>query len=228
MRWFPRLDQVLKKAGLRKMQSGVCVFTRLDQHQLTEGILIAHVDDLLFTGTETFLNDVIRALNVFRTGELETLTRKSPIAFTGIQIELVRSGTILLSQEAYIRELPTMNINEFISGGKIMDRKKVRILFRQELGSLICAHQSRPDVGFAIARIATESPKSRESPEKARNIAALYNKTIKFLRNRPRKIHYAACPQLTSDREAIKDLMSRRIVAFSDAGFGSLTEGHSI
>ena len=208
------------------MQSDVCVFTRIYRRHITVGILTAHVDDLLFTGATNFSNEVIRALKVFRTGEHGTSSRKSPISLTGIQIGLGRSGAILLSQEAYIRAVPVMNLGEFISC--VIVEEKIRISPRQCLGSLIWAHQSRRDVGFAIARIATGRPQSFESPGKARNIAALYNKATKFVRNHPREINYTACPQLNSDHDDIDDLTSRRIAAFPDAGFGSLTESRSI
>lgn len=82
-RRFPNLSQVLTDAGLRQTQSGVRIFT-FSVNPVLDGVLLAHVDDLLFAGSGNFTTLLMNALAAFRTGELETLTAKVPIIFTGM------------------------------------------------------------------------------------------------------------------------------------------------
>ena len=156
MRWFLKLSQVSTKAGIRQTQADICIFTYSPNH-LLDGILLAHVDDLLFTGSKSFITLVINALKAFRTGDLETLTTQAPIIFTGMLIEKKADGAILPPHQHYVQELPTMNIEHCIGDNQITDASDLRSTFRQGLGSLIWAHQTRPDVGFTITQIATDS-----------------------------------------------------------------------
>ena len=226
MRWFLKLSQVLRAAGLRQLKTDVCFFSYHKNHVL-EGLLLAHVDDLLFTGSQSFHEIVISALKGLRTGELETLTTTTPMIFTGLQLEITREGTIMLSQEHYIKELPLMNIESCIVNGVITNANDLRSTFRQGVGALIWTHQTRPDIGFTITQISTTSVEACKNAELARDICRRYNKIVKFMRNHPRKIHYTRYDRLAGTA-AIQNLMTWRIIAFSDAGFASLSQNYSV
>ena len=66
-----KLSDVLTAAGLSQLQADVCYFAR-NNHELLEGLFLAHVDDLLFTRSEVFRQKVITALKPQSTGDLET------------------------------------------------------------------------------------------------------------------------------------------------------------
>ena len=154
MRWFLKLSDVHLSAGFRQLQSDVCFFTWRN-HGLLEGILRAHVDDLLFTGSEEFRRKVITVWKKFRTGEMGALAVQSPLVFTGMQLELVETGTVVLPQEHYIKELPFVNLEKYIANGEITRPAEIRSTLRQWIGSLILAHQTRPDIGFTLTQIST-------------------------------------------------------------------------
>ena len=226
MRWFLKLSQILRSAGLRQLQTDVCFFTYHHQ-QVLDGILLAHVDDLLFTGSPAFHQRVLGALKGLRTGDLETLSESTPVIFTGLQVEINQQGTVILSQEHYIKELPLMNIESCISNGVITNAGDLRSTFRQGVGALIWTHQTRPDIGFTITQISTSSVEACTNAEMARDICRRYNKIVKFMRNHPRKIHYTRHDDLQGTA-AIRSLMTWRIIAFSDAGFASLSQEYSV
>ena len=61
MRWFLKLSQIPADAGLRKLQSAVCLFTVYNQGEF-EGALLVHVGDLLFNGATQYHALAIRTL----------------------------------------------------------------------------------------------------------------------------------------------------------------------
>ena len=227
MRWFLKLSQILVAAGMRQLQSDVCFFT-WHNHGNFEGLLLAHVDDLLFTGSTQFHSLVLTALKSLRTGELETLTETTPITFTGLLIETNATGAVILSQSPYIDELPKMDVESCISGATICNPTDLRSTFRQGIGALIWTHQTRPDIGFTITQLSTSSVSACKSPEGAREFCQRYNKVVKFMRNNQRKIHYTRLDKTLHGDAAVQQLMNYRIISFSDAGFASLAGSYSV
>ena len=83
VRRFLKLSHVLASSGIRQLQSDVCFFTWHNRGRF-EGLLLAHVEDLLFTGCPISQQKVSAVLKTLRTGELETPTEKTqspPLGF---------------------------------------------------------------------------------------------------------------------------------------------------
>ena len=187
MRWFIALSERLRQHGFKQLKTDVCMFHKFDSQGDLMGMLIAHVGDLLFCGTDRFRKEAISAIQTFRTGEIETLTQESPIIFTGLLIELTHNGRILLPQQQYVDEMQLMSIDTYIDSGGVTHPALLKSTFKQGIGYLIWLHQTRPDIGFAITQIATSVVEACESPTKAKALANLYNKIIKFAKNHQRK-----------------------------------------
>ena len=229
MRWFLSLSKRLREHGFIQMKTDVCIYSKRDSHGELTGILVAHVDDLLYCGTPTFRKEAYQAITTFRTGELETLTKTSPIIFTGMLLELDSPTSILLSQQMYAEELPTMEISEYIQESRIVNQAGLKSTFKQGLGALIWLHQTRPDIGFTITQMATQIVEACESADKAIQLMRLYNKIVKFVKNHRRKIRYSAFPTPNVDSSARpSDLLHWKLFMFTDAGFGTLIKNHSI
>ena len=120
-----------------------------------------------------------------------------------------------------------MSLDSCINQGEITNADDLRSTFRQAVGALIWVHQTRPDIGFTITQMSTSSVAASKSVEEAKDLCRKYNKIVKFMKNHPRKIHYTRIHTLTG-LAAIEDLMTWRIIAFSDAGFASLTNQYSV
>ena len=228
MRWFLSLSKRLREYGFTQMKTDVCMFSKLDSHGNLAGILVAHVDDLLFFGTPTFRKEALQAIHTFRTGEVEAVTKTTPIIFTGMLIEL-DSSSILLSQQMYAGELPIMDIAEYLNGDRITNAAGLKSTFKQGLGALIWLHQTRPDIGFTVTQMATQIVGACESAQKAIQLARIYNKIVKFVKNHRMKIRYSPFPRGETDSpRRSSDLISWKLFVFTDAGFGTLIKNHSV
>ena len=80
-----------------------------------------------------------------------------------------------------------MNISGYIQYSRITNSSGLKSTFNQGMGALIWLRQTRQDIGFATTQIATQIVEECESPEKARQLANLYNKIVKFAKNRQLK-----------------------------------------
>ena len=176
MRWFIKLSESPTAACLRQLKADVCISTRLTSAAELEGIAVVHVGDILFAGSDSFLTTFITVLKQFRTGEVETLSCVSPITFAGLFIGECPKGTLLLPQHPYIMELPKMDVAQYVDQSRIVKENELRSTFRQGLGALIWIRQTRPDVGFSIARMATDIPTARKDVDKCLLLARGYNK----------------------------------------------------
>ena len=79
---------------------------------------------------------------------------------------------------------------DFVANNEIVNTGKLRTALRQALGSLIWLHQTRPDIGYDITRIATEAVDACASVTLALQCNAIYNKTVRFLQTYARNSVY--------------------------------------
>ena len=165
----------------------------------------------------------------FRTGEAEASAHDSPIAFTGLMFELESPTTIPPSHQMYEEELPIMDLSGYLSNHGITNPTAMKSTFNQGLGALIWLHQTRPDVEFAIKKIATRILEDFESPEKAQKVANLYNKIVRFVKNRRRKIIYIEFPSPSHHSPPEPSTrMNWKLFVFQEAVFGTLVQNRSV
>ena len=193
-------------------------------------MIAVHVDDVFFDGASELLHQTEDILRTSRGGTAECLAPGHPIAFLGIRIERANDNSVLVSQSRYIAEMPKMNPKEYIfDHGQIVDVAKYRTAAKQALRSLIWIHQTRPDVGYNITKIATDAVNSRASGDLSCKLIAVYNKTLRYLRNHDREIRYTNVTTVGMTAEQLwGNLMMAKIIAFSDAGFESSDGSHII
>ena len=210
------------------MKSGVCIYSIRDSQGELLGALIAHVDDLLFCGAQEFRKGAIQAIRTFRTGDLETSTRASPIAFAGLKIELDSPTTIPLSHQMYAVELSHMGITEYIHQKKIANPAGLKSTPHQGLGALIWLHWARPDIAFANTQIATQIFDAFVDQEKALQLAHLYSAIAKFVKNHSQEIRYNRFLSTNSEAHQASVSLSWKLFVFADAGFGTLIQNYSV
>ena len=88
--------------------------------------------------------------------------------------------------------------------------------------------QTRPDIGYDIARLAAESALAFAGPFLARQCVdiSLYSKTVRSTHAYNRDIVYNAPPhQSGSTRSRLREIAQRRMIASADAGFGAWRSG---
>ena len=134
----------------------------------------------------------------------------------------------MLSQQMYADELPLMDISEYLSPTGVTNSDELKSTSKQRSGALIWLRQTRPDIGFTITQMATQIAEAFGSSEKARKIAQMYNKIVKFFKNYQRKISYVRSPKPNRDVEMdSSQFLNWELFAFTDAGFGAQVKNRS-
>ena len=226
LRWFVRLRKAFIQVGLRQMKSDICMYSRVEAGEF-QGAMLIHVGDILYTGTREFITVVESAIKQFRIGGIGKLTQEKGSIFTGLEIQLNVTNRVALSRKQYVSELPTMDISQYMNRPQLANVKDLQSTARQGLGALIWVHQSRPDVGFLITKIATDLMTACADRQKAIRLAKLYNKTVRYLKMHASEIHYVPPPGNHGKNDHV-DLRKYRVSCFTDAGFGALHGDHSI
>lgn len=110
----------------------------------------------------------------------------------------------------------------YIEKGKIRDPAKFRTSLRHGLGAMIWLQRTRPDIGYDIAKLATDAVAAADGPELGKKIVSMCNKIVRVAQLRDRKLALGDSEPLgTSLRERMCSFPYRRIVCFADSGFST-------
>ena len=131
IRRFAKLSKSLTHGGLYQLKSDICLYSKLNEKGRIIGMLLSHVDDLLYTGTADFLRSVEQIMTQFRTGDIEELTDDVPLISTWLQLEKEKDGIVLLPKAPYIASLPGMSIQEYVSHGQLQKVDGLRSTMRR-------------------------------------------------------------------------------------------------
>lgn len=181
------------------------------------GIAIIRADDILVDGASDFARSLITALGNFHIGELAPLSFDSPITPNGVFIEKCHKRTLLSSQKPRVAEFPKMYLGHYVRRNQIVKEDELRSTYRKGLRSIIWIRQTRPDVGYSIAKMATDIPSARKNSARCLQLARDYIKIFKFLVNHHMEIHYVPQIDSANSANAILDLAARLAIAFADA-----------
>lgn len=204
--WYERVKNELLKLDVKMSQLDKSVF----YHQVNQecvGIIIVHVDDFLFGGTDYFLTNVISKLHrLFVVGLVESCGMK----YLGIDVKQ-KESTIYMSMDEYIETVMPVAI----APNRSSEKESVLSLHeKQEFKRLSgqinwCASQVRVDVGFSNCQLS-----NAVNPTVHDLISA--NKATRQLKSFPLTIAFSPldCRKLT-------------LCMFSDASFGNLPSGGS-
>ena len=145
--WYQRLSKALLKYGLRQCKYDDCVFV-YSNNDVTEGLLAIHVDDLIFGGSQRFIDTLIHNLSQeFDIGNHQV----GNFTFCGSRIES-HSECITLDQNAYLRSLEPIKTESRDHARELTGNEYSQ--FRTLLGNLSwLSINSRPDIAFEVNRI---------------------------------------------------------------------------
>lgn len=153
--WWLRLDRCLVENGWSRFELDGATWVRRVNGKLT-GMIVAHVDDLLFTGdseAERSLNDIGKELGF---GSLE----RTCFVWCGKKIRRAEDGTIRLSMVEYHQNLKPMYLSRHRRSDPmaLLAPAEVRQL-RALLGSLQwLVAQLRFDMSYVVSSLQGESP----------------------------------------------------------------------
>lgn len=153
------MSKEIKRLGCQQSKNDPALYFKFDDHGNVEGIITAHVDDLLHAGTKRFENQVIRKIKeIFKMGE----TKKKSFTYVGFEIHQDQNG-ILLKQDHYIKEkielfeVPAARRQE--PDARLTEEEVT--LLRQAAGRLgWVSGGCRPDISFTRVELSTRFKKA--------------------------------------------------------------------
>ena len=204
--WYLRVVEVLESLGMKMCKYDSAVFSYRTGE--LEGLILLHVDDMLYFGSRTFLKKVIEPFK-----ETFHISKEESCVFKYVGINVKQTADLIkLDQKQYLETmeadlLPREACREKF---RFADEKEKRA-FRQGIGQLgWLTSVSRPDAAFDYCVMSTRQAKPQVSD------FLQYRKTVRDVKNNSYEI-------------ILKKLDMRHIelTVFSDASFGNLSGGAS-
>ena len=204
--WYLKVVQVLESLNMRTSSFDKAVFVPKDCS--TIGVIIVHVDDIMYFGNDDFINTMI---NPFKTAF--KISKEESKAFRYLGINLIQeSDYIQLDQNSYLESVKSELLDkEYL---KEKDREacasEVKV-FKQGVGQLgWMATISKPEASYMYCQLSTiqSNPLIRDFVK--------YRKVINELKNNPSCIIIRPL-----------NLENLFVNAYSDASFASLEGGAS-
>ena len=207
--WYVELKETLVNLGMKVSSLDDSFLYKKQGDNDISGVMVVHVDDLMFSGDKMFHEGVVRALKEkFR---LSTEVKRS-FMYTGLNIKQHGLAFISVSQEGYIDQIQPIKIDPARSrnsGWEIVDPERSQL--RTACGQLLwAATQTRPDVSYTACIAGNAFAKGTVADLK------LVNKTIKYMKTNSLTLRFSKVQLTTSN-----------IVVFCDASFGNLKDGSS-
>ena len=204
--WYLKVCEVLAMLGMKVSTYDGAVF-RYGNDEL-EGVMLVHVDDILFFGSAKFLKEVIEPFK-----EKFQISREERCAFKYLGVELSQyPNHVILGQKEYLDSmkldlLPSMNMRD---RDRYADKEEQRA-FKQGIGQLgWITSISKPEGAFSYCVLSTV----QSNPQIADFVK--YKKAVRDLKNTDSEI------KINRLRKE-----SLHLIVFSDASFGNLPGGGS-
>lgn len=137
---------------------------------------------------------------------------------------------ILLPHSHYAEELKQAPLSDYVPKGRMLGGPKLRTSILKALGALLWIHQSRPDVGFDIAKIDTDDVPSCPDATMALQTLSLYNRVVRYVQNYDREIPYssASLSRRGSFLSRFAKFRQLRLAVFPDDGFCTFPKNSSV
>ena len=206
-RWYLRLREELINSGTSpsKYDNGIFIFKRPD----VQGIVLLHVDDIMWSGNEDLLMPIINKLkNTFQ------ISHENEAIFTYIGINTTQKpdSSITLDQSSYVSSISTipLSLERLKDPLQVLNKDETTSL-RSALGQLNwLSNMTRPDISYSVSRISGHIKQAKIMHIKEAN------KLIKYVKDTPSTVSF---PSL--------DIASTQVVVFSDSSFNNLDDGGS-
>ena len=204
--WYFRMKEELNKLECKNSKLDPALFIYYNEG--LEGLLISHVDDFLWAGTEKFEQSVISKLK-----ETFKISSENSNAFKyiGIELEQGRNG-IYYSQVTYLDKLQEIAIEpDRLANKESPVNEEEREKLRSAIGKLNwLATQTRPDLSYDVCELSTN--------QKSATVELLMkaNKVIKKAKMNKVFLHYP-----------VLDLNNLYVRCYTDASWKNLPDGGS-
>ena len=204
--WYLKVVEVLLSLGMVMSKFDKAVFICGTNN--LEGIMMIHVDDILYFGSDKFLQDMSKFKKAFQISREE----KQAFKYLGVVMNQDSHGIIELEQKDYLQsmKIDLLPKESMENKQRFADEEETRI-FRQGIGQLgwitsIC----KPEASFSYCVLSTVQSKPQISD------FVKYAKVVRDLKSSD-----------TWLRISKLNLKNVQVTVFSDASFGNLSDGGS-
>ena len=207
--WYMRVVDELSNLGVKLSKYDKALFLWQMKGQV-DGILLVHVDDFLWAGSEMFENSIISQLKgIFK------ISKEDTKAFRYLGIDLKQENDkIVISQKEYTSSIQPITVPKLPESNQheIVQDPKFHKAFRGIVGQISwAAGVTRPDAAFNACILSTF-----QAQPTCRNLLDA-NKALRDLKSSEVQISYPCM-----------DLKSIKIVIYADASYGNLHDGGSM
>ena len=204
--WYFTVRETLSRLGCKNSKLDSSLFIHYTDK--LEGLLIVHVDDFLFGGSDNFYETVISNLKkAFKISK----ECSSAFKYIGLELQQTENG-IYVGQEKYLEELQEIGITATRAAEKstpISEEERTKL--RSVHGKLSwLAIQTRPDLAYDVCNLTSNLKKGTV------DLILKTNKVIKKAKYNTVFLHY---PKV--------DLNSIKVRCYTDASYGNLPDGGS-
>ena len=204
--WYLRVVEVLTELGMKVESLDKAVFTYKEKD--LQGIVLVHVDDMLYVGTQRFLDQIMEPFK-----KKLKVSRDDSIAFKylGVNMKQTQKG-VELDQNDYLHamKLDLLPKQAMTDKDRFANEEEIT-LFRQGIGQLgWLASVCKPEASFDYCTLSTV-----QSNPQVRDFLT-YRKAVRNLQALDWKIVIGSV-----------DVGDARVCVFCDASFGNLAGGSS-
>ena len=206
LQWYHLVKKFILSCGGKVSKSDPTLFLWHKSNEL-HGIIIIHVDDFLWAGSDEFKNNVIEKLcKKYVVSKFE-----SPLfRFVGLNLKQ-QNNTITIEQYKYIERIKMIEIDtkRKIQHNEPLTEQEKTVL-RSKIGQLLWVNnQTRPGISFELCHLSTNFENATV------NDIIQTNKVIKKLKQSPGHVTYVPIEN------------DPKIIVYTDASFGNLVDSGS-
>ena len=202
--WYFTLQRVLKETGCVNSKLDKSLFCYYVNNKLS-GLIVTHVDDLLYAGNTRFKNDIIK--HIMKTFKISRLN-SGVFTYLGWKVNQTED-CITIDQRDYgqgIKAVPVSSTRRKETDSLLIDTEKKQ--YQGLLGKLLwLSSQTRPDLSYDTLEHSTHGKSPR-----VKDLLTL-NKVVKRISEGPSFIQFQSMDIEKDDLQ---------IVSFSDASLGNL------
>ena len=201
--WYHTLRDRLIEIGCKISILDQSVFRYYDDKNNLIGMVVSHVDDLLYAGSTRFHQECIRQL----LGKFK-ISRMHAKDFTYLGWTIgQKKGSIDIDQREYSSDIKAVEISRTSDKERTLTEQEKKA-YQTTLGKLLwLSSQTRPDLSYDTMELSTYTNTAKVKHQ------MIMNKVVKKLQRGPRQIRYNA---MDLQRGDIK------VVFYSDASLGNL------
>ena len=207
--WYRRVREVLLKLGGVVSTYDNALYLWFDKCNNLMGVLVSHVDDFAFCGSEDFHNNVIKKLkNTFNISVHETGSFK----YLGLSVDQNENG-VSIHQDSYISSISPISVPQSrysIRNEELTQEEKVEL--KRFSGQMLwVSSQTRPDLSYETCMMGNTGK----------------NPTMSMIHDANKALGKLKSTKVNVKFPPLGNPENLKVVAYSDATYNSLPDGSS-